>query len=240
MEPLAGLMIGLAGSLHCAGMCGPIAMALPRSSGSTGRFVFGRFLYQFGRIGTYVVLGALFGLGASAISLAGYEQIISISAGVLMVITALMQILWHKSVLPTQFVTKVTAPVRSSMQRLLKQDSLAAMSGLGAVNGLLPCGLVMSALFGSAATTSTLDGALFMGFFGLGTLPVMATLSLGGGWISGLLKGRTKIAIPVVVLLLGTAFIVRGMGLGIPYLSPKPPSSGMHTAESHAEECHCH
>ena len=233
MEPLAGLMLGLAGGLHCAGMCGPIAMALPKMEGNTTRFVTGRILYQLGRVGTYVILGLLAGFGASAMSLSGYEQTISIVAGSLMILTAVLQIFWHRSLLPSAPVARLTQPVRTSMQKLLKKNNIAAMTGLGAVNGLLPCGLVLSAVFGSVSTTSDVDGAIFMALFGLGTLPVMSAISLGGGWISGFLKGKSRLAMPIIALLLGTVFIVRGMGLGVPYLSPKPP-----VAEHQCESCH--
>ena len=232
MEPLAGLMIGIAGSMHCAGMCGPIAVALPTSEGSRGRYVTGRLLYQFGRILTYMTLGMLAGFGASAIALSGYESVVSITAGVLMIVTAVMQILWHRSLIPTGPVMRVTAPVRTSMRRLLTRNSLAAMAGIGLVNGLLPCGLVLSAVFGSAATADPVGGAVFMAAFGIGTLPIMTVLSLGGGWITKRMTGATKLAMPIIALLLGTVFVIRGMHLGIPYLSPKPPVTA-----SHAECC---
>lgn len=232
MEPLAGLMIGLAGAMHCAGMCGPIALALPGGGEQRGRYILGRLLYQGGRIFTYMLLGVLAGLGASAISLSGYGSVVSITAGTLMIVTAILQILWHRSLLPTGPVMRLTAPVRTSMQRLLKQNSLAAMAGIGLVNGLLPCGLVLSAIFGSAATADPLGGALFMAAFGLGTLPMMTVLSLGGGWVTKRLSGATRLAMPIIALLLGTVFVVRGMHLGIPLLSPKPPATA-----SHAECC---
>jgi len=222
-ELLAGFMIGLAGTMHCAGMCGPIAMALPTGSSRGAHYVTGRLLYQIGRIGTYMILGTLAALGASAITISGYEGVVSITAGVLMIVSAVLQLLWHKSLLPAGPLLRLTAPVRSAMQRLLHQRSLLALLGIGAVNGLLPCGLVLSAIFGSAATTDPAQGAMFMAAFGLGTLPVMTAISLGGGWITNHLKGTARLAMPVLALLLGTVFVVRGMHLGIPLLSPKPP-----------------
>jgi len=157
---------------------------------------------------------------------------VSITAGVLMIVTAVMQILWHRSLLPTGPVMQLTAPIRRSMKRLLNRNSLLALAGIGLVNGLLPCGLVLSAVFGSAATADPIGGALFMAAFGFGTLPVMTTLSLGGGVITKRLSGTTRLAMPIIALLLGAVFVVRGMHLGIPLLSPKPPAT-----ESHAECC---
>lgn len=226
MEPVAGLLIGLAGSLHCAGMCGPIAMALPRNpTDSKATYVTGRFLYQFGRIFTYMVIGALAGLGASAITFAGYESVVSITAGVLMMLAATMQLLWHKSLLPTGPIMRLTAPMRKSMQQLMKTKSTLALGGIGIVNGLLPCGLVLAAIFGSASTGSPVEGAVFMAGFGLGTLPVMSAIALGGGVLLKKLTPSFRLLMPSIALLLGMVFVVRGMHLGIPYVSPKPPIS---------------
>jgi sulfite exporter TauE/SafE len=92
------------------------------------------------------------------------------------------------------------------------------------LNGLLPCGLVISALVGAAGTTSAIGGALFMAVFGIGTLPVIASFAFGGGWLRQRLPSRFRLALPVLALFLGAAIVVRGMGLGVPYLSPKPPA----------------
>lgn len=230
---LSGLLIGLAGSLHCAGMCGPIALALPSTpEASRAHYVLGRLAYQTGRITTYAVLGALAGLGTGAVALAGYERTISIVAGSLMIFAAAMQLVWHRSIISSGPILRMTAPVRRTLGHLLQQRSTTALFGLGAVNGLLPCGLVLAAIFGSASTTSPVDGAIFMASFGLGTLPVMSVLSMGGGWLTSRLRGKYRLAMPIVALLLGGVIVVRGMGLGIPYLSPEPP-----VAEHHAECC---
>jgi sulfite exporter TauE/SafE len=234
-ELLAGMMIGLAGSLHCAGMCGPIAVALPHTAGGKGSYVAGRMLYQFGRITTYSVIGALAGLGAGAVSISGYEGVVSITAGILMIVTAVMQILWHKSLIPSGPMMKLTAPVRVGLHTLLQKHSLVALGGIGLINGLLPCGLVLSAVFGSASTADPASGAMFMAAFGVGTLPVMTTLSLGGGALTQRLSSTTKIAMPILALALGAVFVVRGMHLGIPLLSPKPPASEV-TASCCTEE----
>ncbi|RPI67839.1 MAG: sulfite exporter TauE/SafE family protein [Ignavibacteriae bacterium] len=236
LQLLSGFLIGIAGSFHCAGMCGPIAMALPVAQhASRTSFTTGRLMYQAGRITTYATLGALAGLGAGAIALAGYERTISIVAGSLMILAAVMQLLWHRSLIPSAPLVKLTAPVRSSMQRLLQRNSTIALFGIGLVNGLLPCGLVLAAIFGSAATTSAIDGAVFMASFGLGTLPMMTMLSLGGAWIMSRLRGRYRLVMPILALMLGGLVIVRGMGLGIPYVSPAPPVAE-HAADCCSEE----
>jgi len=214
------LLLGLAGSLHCAGMCGPIAVALPGRSESISGRVVERGLYQSGRIMTYALLGALAGLGASIGDLAGYERVVSITAGVLMIAAAILQLLLHRSILPSRMVARLTGPVRHRLGMLLRNGSRPAMLGIGALNGLLPCGLVSSALFGSAATTDPIAGMTFMAAFGVGTLPVMMTLSLGGSLVTGRFRSSLRTALPVIAIMIGVLVVVRGMALGIPYVSP--------------------
>lgn len=220
IDPITGLLLGLAGSLHCAGMCGPIAMALP-SSGRQGVFRLAeKTLYQAGRIGTYAVLGYIVGMGASVFDLAGYGRIASISAGILMVITALVQIVWHKSLIPSGPLYRLTGSVRLALRRQLDNHSFVALGAIGALNGLLPCGLVTSALLGSAATTEPVGGMIFMASFGVGTLPIMMSMALGGGLLTSSLRAKMRVALPVIALLVGSIVVLRGMALDIPYLSP--------------------
>lgn len=211
MEFLAAILLGLAGGLHCAGMCGPIALVVGRS-----------VPYLLGRILTYAVLGVIAGAGASTIATAGYSQVVSIVAGSLMMILAAMQLLWHRSLFPQKFMVRITKPVRVRLQGLLQRRTGVAMLGIGAVNGLLPCGLVLSATFGAASTHTVLGGALFMLMFGLGTLPVMASIAYGATWIRNSITGNKRFILPALTLLVGAVVVVRGMGLGIPLLSPKP------------------
>ncbi len=213
MEFAVALTLGLAGGLHCAGMCGPIAITVGRS-----------YTYLVGRLVTYGILGFLLGLGANIATLGKYEQAVSIVAGMLMVLVASMQILGKKNLIPSAPILRLTEPIRVAFQKLMKQRTQLALFGLGMLNGLLPCGLVVSALFGAAGTTSATTGALFMIVFGIGTMPVMATMNFSGDWLLRHLPRRFSILLPIVALVLGTIVVVRGMGLGIPYLSPKPPS----------------
>ena len=90
----------------------------------------------------------------------------------------------------------------------------------GLLNGLLPCGLVYAALAGAAATGGPLGGALFMAAFGLGTIPAMLAVSLAGRLITAPWRARFQRAVPVAMAVLAVLFIVRGLSLGIPYLSP--------------------
>lgn len=214
MELVAALTLALAGSLHCFGMCGPIALTVGKSYG-----------YVFGRILSYSILGAIAGLGGDLLALGRYEQTISIVCGIAMMVFALLQITIHWNPFPTQLFHSATRPIRTALQRLLTTRSSAALFGIGVLNGFLPCGLVFSALFGAVSTSSAVRGALFMAVFGLGTVPVMASLAFGFSWLTTRFKTQYKLVMPVAALVVSGLVIMRGMGLGIPYLSPKPPST---------------
>jgi len=100
------------------------------------------------------------------------------------------------------------------------------------LNALLPCGLVYMGLAGATAMASYLQGAWFMFFFGLGTLPLMMAVSLLGNRVRISFKSRINTLMPVFIILIGGLFILRGMNLGIPFISPKIQ------AESSIQSCH--
>lgn len=221
-EIVAGFLLGAAGSLHCAGMCGPIAAALPGDHRMRLSYTLGRIAYLLGKLLTYMALGAIVGAGIGAITLSTYASTVSIVAGALMIVTAVLQIFWHVSLLPQQVVMRFTSPLRSKLQALLSSHRLVAFTGIGMLNGLLPCGLVMSALFGSAAQGSVWDAALFMAAFGLGTSPMVGAIALSGTMLSRRIKSY-HLVLPAMAIGIGALLIVRGMHLGIPMISPSKP-----------------
>lgn len=235
IEPLTGFLLGLAGSLHCAGMCGPIAMSLPSAGGRGVRRFAEKSVYQFGRVATYAILGFVVGLGTSVFDLAGYGRVASLTAGALMIITAVLQLVWHRSLVPSGPVHRLTAPLRRWLGELLTQRSMFALVGIGALNGLLPCGLVTSALLGSAATTEPLAAMVFMTFFGIGTMPMMLSIALGGAFLTDRMRTKMRVAMPVLALAVGTIVLLRGMALDIPYISPPEakPTTNVHCCEEH-------
>jgi len=212
------LLLGLAGSLHCVGMCGPIALSLPLRGETVLSKIWGSMLWSLGRILTYSIMGALFGLIGSRFKMLGYQQAISITVGTMMIISVFLPAL-NKNFTSASFAT-LFIPVRRGMQRLLKARNNRALFLIGIFNGLLPCGLVYLAVAGAIATADLLDAVLYMALFGLGTLPLLLAVSLLGNVISlGLRKTISKI-VPVVIVALGILFILRGLSLGIPFLSP--------------------
>ena len=220
IEIWAAAMLGLAGSLHCVGMCGPIALALPRPPGSTQSLLAGRLLYNLGRALTYAAMGAVFGLLGQSLLLAGWQRGLSITAGVLILAYVLSTWLgkgrWSLESAALRFI----APVQHTLGRLLKRTSTGGLLAVGLLNGLLPCGLVYVALAGAAATGSAWGGAGFMFIFGLGTLPMMLAISLVGPSLYGRFRGRFQRVIPIALSVMAVLFILRGLELGIPYVSP--------------------
>jgi len=123
-------------------------------------------------------------------------------------------------------VTSAVDQLKSRMSVLLRRRSFAALAALGLLNGLVPCGLVYVACAGAAATGGTLAGAWYMTAFGAGTVPMMLAISLSGKLVPASLRLKLVKTIPVCVFLLATLLILRGLSLGIPYLSPDLSGSG--------------
>ena len=117
-------------------------------------------------------------------------------------------------------VTSLVDRLKVRMSALLRRRSFSSLAVLGLLNGLLPCGLVYVACAGAAASGSVLAGAQYMALFGAGTVPMMLAISLSGRLVPPSLRLSLRRAIPVCVFLLATLLILRGMSLGIPYVSP--------------------
>lgn len=212
----ASFCMGLVGSLHCALMCGPLALALPVVGQTRSSFVASRLVYNFARITVYSVLGLCFGLIGKSLALAGFQQWLSIAAGVSMIAFLLLGLNGVKNPF-----WKSSLWIRSVFRDFIKRRSYLALFILGVANGLLPCGLVYMAGTASAASGEILQSALCMFTFGLGTLPVMLGMTLSGKSFTRLIQGlRLKPIAPMAVAVVGVALILRGMDLGIPYLSP--------------------
>jgi len=209
-------LLGFVGSLHCAGMCGPLALALPATGNSTPAYVLGRFAYNAGRIITYCLLGIVFGLVGQTLLLAGLQRWVSIALGVAL----LLALFASRRLALARPVTAVVNQLKAAMSVLLRRRSLAGLAVLGLLNGLLPCGLVYVACAGAAATGGILEGASYMAAFGVGTVPMMLAISLSGNLVPTSLRLKLVKTIPVCVFLLASLLILRGMSLGIPYLSP--------------------
>jgi hypothetical protein len=234
-EILAAFLVGLVGSLHCIGMCGPIAIALPVPDSSNLSFFTGRILYNLGRVVTYAFLGAVLGLVGSKLALTGAQQMVSIVLGIVIIIAVLLPQKYKNYFAQHPIIQKLALPLKSNIGILFKKGTFSAMFLIGILNGFLPCGLVYVALAGAIASGDAISGAAVMILFGLGTVPAMFVASVFGKFINIGIRTKIRKAVPVLALLLGVIFILRGMNLGIPYLSPKLTSQSEVSSEM---ECH--
>lgn len=218
---LSAIIFGLLGSFHCVGMCGPIAFMLPIDRTNKVKGFFQILSYHLGRLFTYSLIGLLFGLLGKSFYLFGFQQQISIVVGVLMILFILFPKIFKK-VNISKTISNVIFKVKNTLGKELKNKRNDTFFTIGFLNGFLPCGLVYMAIFGALATTNSFSGSFYMFLFGLGTIPLMTSVVYLGNFTKGTFRKKIQQAIPVFVVCIGVLFILRGLGLGIPYISPTP------------------
>lgn len=218
---ISALILGLFGSLHCVGMCGPIALSLPFGGQNTSGIQARLILYHLGRLMTYTILGLILGILGQGLAIVGVLQYFSIAMGIALIFMVVFP-KW------SPYFTKlngVLSPVwhafRPFFQELFSRKSWDAYFGIGMLNGLLPCGLVYMALLGSLVQTSLIDSIGFMLFFGLGTIPLLSITVYAAQWIPKRTIQKLYGYLPWMIFVLGMLLVVRGLGLNIPYLSPE-------------------
>lgn len=217
---LAGFGIGVIGSFHCIGMCGPLALALPLKDDSLFSKFTGALLYNSGRVVTYSLLGAVTGSIGQGFSFFGFQQGLSVVAGLLIALLVIVPKLFPQAFKNNHLASGFFENLRQVFGRLFFKKNQSTLFAIGFLNGLLPCGLVYLAIAGSAATGKITDAVLFMAAFGAGTLPVMWSMAFWGNFINITIRQRIRKAYPYMMVLMACLLIVRGLGLGIPYVSP--------------------
>jgi uncharacterized protein len=223
---IPGFVLGVASSLHCVGMCGPLSMALPLHHLSAGQKIFYLLLYQFGRAVTYAAIGFIFGIAGRGIYLAGYQQWLSIVSGSIVLALALPYFTKSKSFRHFRFLNKFYHYVQQLILRILKSvHAKFSFLLLGMANGLLPCGMVYIALAATISFTTIWQSISFMAMFGLGTMPAMMALALIGQNIEPKTRVLIKKAMPYFITFIGVLLVLRGLNLGIPFLSPALPKA---------------
>ncbi len=213
---ITAFVTGLFGSLHCAGMCGPLALSFNMQN--SGNTFFNAFVYNISRIFAYFLLGIIFGAIGLSFSFAGLQQISSVIMGVLIIVLVLMQYVSHKNHFP--FLTKYTNYIKHKISMAFSAKGFSGIVSLGFLNGLLPCGLVYLALAGAVASGEIMTGGVYMMLFGLGTLPLMYSFAAFGNYLGIHKRILIRKYLPVFSILIASLLILRGMNLGIPYLSP--------------------
>ncbi len=209
-------MLGLAGSLHCVGMCGPIALALPYQGTNRWYGAGNVLLYNLGRVSTYAGLGLLIGFLGRGIFMAGLQIYFSLALGIILLLVALLSIDVEGRILRVPLIFQLNRWVKVKMAKLLGQNSRSALYGIGMLNGLLPCGLVYMAVVGAVSTGSPERGAAYMALFGLGTIPLMLSLALAGQFIDLKWRNRLRRLVPVFLTFFALLFIARGLNFEIP------------------------
>jgi len=227
---IPALLLGLAGSLHCVGMCGPLLLALPLDAAGKWQVLRQMLVYHSGRILTYAALGLLFGLLGKGLAVVGFQKILSIGAGVFMLGMAVMAWRFERLVTALPGFGAFTHWVKSGIGTQIRHNPNGSMFSIGLLNGLLPCGMVYAALAGAIATTSGPEGALFMAVFGLGTLPLLLMVSVLGRSFSVTIRQKIKFAQPILLGLVGLLLLQRGLNLDLSLFESAVPKAGV--------ECH--
>lgn len=219
---VSAFILGLVGSLHCVGMCGPIAFMLPVSRTNSLKKISQISIYHFGRLLSYSIIGLIFGIVGKGLYIFGLQQQLSIVIGVLMILIVLVPYQTFNKYNFSKPIYKLISKVKNALGKELQKKTPDTFLTIGFLNGFLPCGLVYMAVFAAIASGSALQGSIYMLIFGLGTIPLMTTAIYFSQFLKGNARQRIQKAIPVFIVLIGALFILRGLGLGIPYISPAP------------------
>lgn len=216
---IAALGLGLGTSLHCVGMCGPIAFSLGIGTGKNIDSFFRNLSYQIGRVLTYTLLGFVLGSIGQGVSFAGFQKYLSVLVGVVMILMVFMprNLAQANS---NKYIGRILIKLKSALGSFIQRKTYGSLFITGILNGFLPCGMVYIALAASLGVGNILGSSLFMTLFGLGTIPLMFLAVLFGSVLSVSIRNKILKVMPILTVLIGVLFIVRGLELGIPYLSP--------------------
>ena len=218
---ISGLVLGFFTSFHCIGMCGPIAIALPLHGTSKLQKLVGGILYNLGRTTTYVIFGFILGSFGQGLGALGFQRWVSIVAGILMIITVLSPSLFKSNFNSSGILNRLLLKVKLALKKLFSTRSFHSLFLIGLLNGLLPCGPLYMAFIISTGTGNSITAAIFMLMFGLGTIPLLILVTILGNFISIPIRNKINSLLPILIVIIGILFILRGLNLGIPYLSPK-------------------
>lgn len=205
---IAAFIIGLIGSLHCVGMCGPLNLLMISKSRSYTTFA----LYHFGRICAYAMLGLILGAIGYSIYFFEFQQIATFALGAsLILLYGIPKV--RVALERFYFQSRFYRLIQAQLAKNLSSHKRWLMGGVA--NGFLPCGLTYVAAAGAVAGGGLGEGILYMLFFGLGTLPAMILLSVGM-LSSGFLRRWIPQSVPVIAVLSGGLLMLRGFLISSP------------------------
>ena len=232
----AALVFGFLTGFHCIGMCGPIAVALPLKSNTWFSRISSALVYNIGRTITYAIMGLAFGLVGQGFRMAGLQQSLSIAIGAVMILSVFFPLLFNKIAARSPLFPLVSK-VKASLGLLFGRKTYKALFFIGLLNGLLPCGPVYAAIGLSLAAGSALSGMAYMALFGLGTIPIMLALNLAGNFISLPMRRYMRKAVPVFIVAMGLWFVLKGLGLGVHFVSPPTEKLKINTEQKGGHAC---
>jgi len=215
-----GFLMGLLGSVHCIGMCGPLMMALPISHKSNTQKMGALFLYHTGKLLSYAILGVLFGLFGSQLPVFGVQRNLSVVIGITMLIYVLYVFILKPKHIQFGPFNIVYNFIIKWLSKLFKSKFVGSFLLIGILNGILPCGMIYLALSSAMATQNVIQGGLLMVFFGMGTVPALMMVAIGGQYMGFTFRKKIQKLLPVFIFSMGILLILRGLNLGIPYISP--------------------
>lgn len=201
---IGALVIGLFGSLHCVGMCGPVMMAFMGPKQSKTGFI----LYHVGRIFTYVILGSLLGLIGASIALFHFQQIMIMALGIALILLYGIPVLRHR-LERFYYESRFYQYLKSFLARNLSMRKKWLLSGVA--NGFFPCGLTYVAAAGAVALGDPIQGGIFMVLFGLGTLPALIVLSFAGNTLFNRFKTLIPRSVTTLAMISGSIMMIRGL-----------------------------
>jgi len=225
---------GLISSFHCIGMCGPIAMMLPVDRNNPAKKVTQIITYHIGRLTAYGTIGLVFGLVGKGFFMAGIQQNLSIFIGIAMIAVILIPEKIFAKYNFSKPVFVLISKIKTTLGSQFRNKSYQSLFTIGLLNGFLPCGMVYVALFGAIAMQNAGFGVLYMVLFGLGTVPMMSSVIYINSYLTIPIRNKIQKVIPYVAVIIGVLFILRGLGLGIPYVSP----SNMSLFVQENPQCH--
>lgn len=220
----SAFLLGLISSLHCIGMCGPIALMLPVARNHPEKKALQVMTYHTGRISAYSSIGLVFGLLGRAFYLAGFQQYLSIFAGIVMIAIAVIP---EKVLARYNFskpIFKIISGIKAALGKQFQNSSFPSLFTIGFLNGLLPCGMVYAAIFGALAMPGVGFGMFYMVLFGFGTVPLMSGVIYFQRYMTAPVRNKIQRIIPYGMACIGILFVLRGLALDIPYVSPSGTS----------------
>ena len=201
---------------HCIGMCGGIVVAYTSSkidqNSSYAQQTASHLAYNFGRVTTYAILGAVFGYVGSVLAFTPTTKgLLFVFTGVLMILAGLSLLGNLKFLNSAEWSVSKYAWYQKSFRALISSKSYLSFYLLGMLNGIIPCGLVYSFAIFAASTATPLGGALVMATFGLATIPALFFLGFLTKFLQkGNLRGTMMKLAAMLVIVYGVFTLTKG------------------------------